>query len=276
VPADKKLYALRDVTATVDSLPLIASSIMSKKIAAGAQGIVLDVKFGSGAFMTSLAKAEALAETMVNIGRSLGRETVAVLSNMAEPLGRAVGNSLEVLEAVEALQGKGSEDLMAVSYELASWMLVLGKKAKTREEARAMLERTIEEGSAWKKFLEFVAAQGGDTKIIEAKALDLAPVKVEIKAAKDGYIHHLDARRIGVCAMRLGAGRETKEGPIDLGAGIYLQKKRGDYVRQGETIFVLYTSDPEKIEPVLESLTNSMMMKDDLVIDKQLIAKVIV
>ncbi|NLI93573.1 MAG: pyrimidine-nucleoside phosphorylase [Peptococcaceae bacterium] len=275
VPADKKLYALRDVTATVDSIPLIASSIMSKKIASGAKGIVLDVKFGSGAFMGSLEEAEILAKTMVNIGHSLGRETVAVLSNMDEPLGRAVGNSIEVLEAVDALQGKGPKDLMEVSFELASWMLVLGKKAKTRDEARKILEEAVEQGRAMEKFLEFVAAQGGDTEAVSRKKLQIAPYKAEIQAEKDGYIHRIDARTIGVCAMNLGAGRETKESAIDLGAGIYLQKKSGDYVRKGETVLELYTSDLKKAGLVAESLKDVVFLKDAPLLNKPIVAKVL-
>ncbi|RNC28725.1 MAG: Pyrimidine-nucleoside phosphorylase [Candidatus Dichloromethanomonas elyunquensis] len=275
VPADKKLYALRDVTATVDSIPLIASSIMSKKIASGARGIVLDVKYGSGAFTGSLKEAKILAKTMVRIGRNLGRETVAILSNMDQPLGKAVGNSLEVLEAVNSLQGNGPADLMEVSYELASWMLVLGKKAKTRDEARKILEENVEKGRAWQKFLEFVEAQGGNTAAVANKQFTLAPIRLEVKAEKNGFIHNQDARVIGICAMNLGAGRETKESSIDLGAGICLEKKSGDYVRKGETVFELYTSNAEKAGLVADLLKTAVRIKDQPVSHKPIVAQVI-
>lgn len=255
VPADKKLYALRDVTATVDSIPLIASSIMSKKIASGAKGIVLDVKYGSGAFMSSVEKAEELAQTMVAIGKNLNRDTVAILSNMDQPLGKAIGNSLEVLEAIDSLQGHGPSDLMEVSLELASWMLLLGKKADSVQEARQMLEEVLHNGKAWDKFLEFVAAQGGDAEMVNRKELLLAPVSVEFKATQSGYIENIDARKIGISAMILGAGRETKDSKIDFGAGIYLLKKRGDFIMKGEPLIRFYTSCSAKIRSALDVLT---------------------
>jgi len=275
VPADKKLYALRDVTATVDSIPLIASSIMSKKIASGAQGIVLDVKYGTGAFMTNQKEAEKLAQTMVAIGRNLGRETVAVLSNMDEPLGRAIGNSLEVLEVIDALQGQGPPDLMEVCLELGSWMLILGEKAKTIGEAGTMLNHVLEQGKAWEKFLEFIAAQGGDIVKVRSKELALSPYKTEYKAKKDGYIQHIDALQIGICAMLLGAGRESKESKIDYGAGVYLHKKSGEYVRQGQTILDLYTSDPAKIDAALMRAEEAIVIDSYPVGTKSYIARVI-
>lgn len=246
VPADKKLYALRDVTATVDSIPLIASSIMSKKIAAGAQAIVLDVKYGSGAFMSTIEEAKELAKTMVEIGKNLDRETVAILSRMDEPLGRAIGNSLEVLECMEVLRGKGPKDLLELCLELGSWMLILGKKANNPQQAKEILEESLKTGSAWKKFLEFTAAQGGDTKILEEERLYLSPVQNVYKAQKAGIIQTIDARKIGMAAMVLGAGRETKDSEIDYGAGIYLMKKVGERVEAGEPILQFYSSSEEK------------------------------
>ncbi len=275
VPADKKLYALRDVTATVDSIPLIASSIMSKKIASGAQGIVLDVKFGSGAFMATLNDAEMLATTMVSIGKSLGRDTVAVLSNMNQPLGKAIGNSIEVIEAIDCLQGTGSEDLMEVCYELGSWMLILGGRAFTQEEAEKLLKSAITNGKAWEKFQEFVAAQGGDTESIRKKNLPLAPIKAEYQAKRDGNIVNMDALRLGIAAMELGAGRETKESTIDLGAGIYLCKKSGDYIKAGESILELYTSDESKINQVCEALDQAIQIADKPAGPQAFVSKVV-
>lgn len=262
VPADKKLYALRDVTGTVKSIPLIASSIMSKKIASGAQGIVLDVKYGSGAFMTSAREAEELARTMVGIGKDLNRETVAVLSNMNQPLGNAIGNSLEVLEAVDILLGQGPKDLKELCLELAAQMLVVGKKAETIESARVMVEEVLVNRKAWDKFLEFITAQGGDREAVAKKELTVAPVKAEFIAQRDGIIQEIHARKIGISAMILGAGRETKESKIDFGAGVNLLKKCGDFVTKGEPLMVLYTSDQDKIAPSLELLQDAILIED--------------
>lgn len=262
VPADKKLYALRDVTATVDSIPLIASSIMSKKIAAGAQGIVLDVKYGSGAFMATLAEAEKLADIMVGIGKNLNRDMVAVLSDMSQPLGNAVGNAIEVLEAVDCLQGHGPNDLMEVCMELGSWMLVLGKKVDSTEEASRMLQEAIQTGKAFDKFLEFVRAQGGNEQSVSKKELPLAPIKIAYFADKTGYIQHIDARTIGTLAMHLGAGRETKNSPIDLGAGVYLLKKTGDAIQTGEPVCYLYTSSSEKSAFALQKAAEAITIGD--------------
>lgn len=247
VPADKKLYALRDVTATVSSIPLIASSVMSKKIAAGAQGIVLDVKYGSGAFMKTIEEAQRLARTMVDIGKALGRQTIAVLSNMNQPLGRAVGNSLEVLEVADALKGKGPQDLMAVSLELGGWMLVAGGIESNVEAGKARLRQSLESGAAWNKFLEFIAEQGGDAQIVAQRRLVVAPWNVPILAKTAGVVQPLDAHKIGILAMILGAGRVTKESPIDLGAGVILAKKAGEWVEAGEPLLQLYSSDKEKL-----------------------------
>ena len=258
VPADKKLYALRDVTATVSSIPLIASSVMSKKIAAGAQGIVLDVKYGSGAFMKTLQEARVLATTMVNIGNTLGRQTIAVVSNMNQPLGRAVGNSLEILEVADALQGKGPYDLMKVSLELGAWMLVAGDAAPNVGAGKACLRQSLESGAAWKKFLSFLTEQGGDAQAVADRRLKITPWNCPILAKKSGYVQLFDAQRIGILAMALGAGRVTKESPIDLGAGVVLAKKAGEWVEAGEPLLQLYGSNKE-------TLAEGLMLARDLV-----------
>jgi pyrimidine-nucleoside phosphorylase len=242
VPADKKLYALRDVTASVSSIPLIASSVMSKKIAAGAQGIVLDVKYGSGAFMKTLEEARVLARTMVDIGKKLGRQTIAVLSNMNQPLGRAVGNSLEIIEVADALQGKGPNDLIQVSLELGAWMLVAGGVAADVEIGKERLRQSLESGAAWNKFLAFLSEQGGDAQAVADRRLKVSPWNLAILARNTGYVQPYDAHKVGVLAMTLGAGRLTKESPIDLGAGVFLAKKAGEWVNAGEPILQLYGS----------------------------------
>jgi len=242
VPADKKLYALRDVTATVSSVPLIASSVMSKKIAAGAQGIILDVKYGSGAFMKTLDEARVLAKTMVGIGNQLGRQTIAVLSNMNQPLGRAVGNSLEILEVADALQGKGPEDLMEVSLELGAWMLVAGQVVTNVEAGKEKLRASLTNGAAWNKFLSFLMEQGGDAQTVADRHLMVAAWNLPILAQESGYVQAFDAHKIGILAMTLGAGRVTKESPIDLGTGVMLVKKAGEWAEAGEPILQLYGS----------------------------------
>jgi pyrimidine-nucleoside phosphorylase len=242
-PADKKLYSLRDVTATVNSIPLIASSIMSKKIASGADAIVLDVKTGNGAFMKSLDDSIRLAEAMVSIGEMVGRETVAIITGMEQPLGFAIGNALEVREAIETLQGQGPSDLEELCLVLGAHMLHLGGKAASFEEGREKLAELIHKGYALKKFKEFVAAQGGSPSIIDQPAmLPSAEVIEPVLAESDGYVAEIEAEEIGVCAMMLGAGRETKESVIDLSAGIVLHKKVGDPVRAGETLAELHLS----------------------------------
>lgn len=275
VPADKKLYALRDVTATVNSIPLIASSVMSKKIAAGAQGIVLDVKYGAGAFMKTLDDARELAQTMVDIGKNLGRQTVAVLSDMDQPLGRAVGNSLEVYEVADALRGNGPEDLMTVSLELGSWMLVAGGIAPDVEAGKARLRESLESGAAWEKFLEFVTAQGGDAQAIVEKRLPLAPLNVPYLATESGYVQNLDALKIGILAMILGAGRATKESTIDLGAGVILVKKPGEWVEAGEPILQLYSSDKSKIEEGLKLAAEAIKVGAQQPVQRPLIEEVV-
>ena len=256
VPADKKLYALRDVTATVSSIPLIASSVMSKKIAAGAQGIVLDVKYGSGAFMKTVEEAQRLATIMVNIGKALGRQTIAVLSNMNQPLGRAVGNSLEVLEVADALQGKGPRDLLEVSLELGAWMLVAGGAVANVETGRERLRQSLASGAAWNKFLSFLTEQGGDAQAVIDRRLKVAPSNLPILARETGYVQLFDAHKIGSLAMVLGAGRVTKESPIDLGAGVVLMKKAGEWVEAGEPILQLYGSSNQTLTEGLELAQN--------------------
>lgn len=245
-PADKKLYALRDVTATVNSIPLIASSIMSKKIAAGADAIVLDVKVGSGAFMKELTDAKKLAETMVAIGNNLGRKTMAVISDMNQPLGRAIGNALEVKEAIEFLRGEGPADLQELCYTLGSYMVVLAKRAATVEEAREKLSESIKSGNALETFKSFVRAQGGDARVAEDfSLLPHASETVDVKAEKDGFVFAIDAEKVGLAAMRLGAGRETKDASIDLSVGIVLHKKIADRIERGDVIATIHTNSKD-------------------------------
>lgn len=263
VPADKLLYALRDVTATVSSIPLIASSVMSKKIAAGAQGIVLDVKYGSGAFMKTVEEARMLAKTMVNIGNALGRQTIAVLSNMNQPLGRAVGNSLEILEVADALQGKGPEDLMEVSIELGAWMLVAGDAVPNVGAGKVCLRQSIKSGTAWKKFLSFLTEQGGDAQAVVERRLRVAPWNLPILAQETGYVQLFDAHKVGVLAMALGAGRVTKASPIDLGAGVILTRKAGEWVEAGEPILQLYGSSKEMLGEGIKLAQNLVAVGSD-------------
>lgn len=242
-PADKKTYALRDVTGSVDSIPLIASSIMSKKIAAGADAIVLDVKVGSGAFMKSLDKAKELAETMVSIGKALNRKTIAIITNMNEPLGHEIGNANEVREAMEVLKGNGAEDETIVALTIAAYMALLGGAFKDFDSAYEKLKDIIKSGKAIEKFKEFIKIQGGDTEIIDKPdKLPNSKYHVEIKAKESGYIEAIKADNIGVAAMLLGAGRRTKDDKIDFAAGITVVKKYGDIVNKGDTIFILHTN----------------------------------
>lgn len=241
-PADKKLYALRDVTATVENSGLIASSIMSKKLAAGAKNIVLDVKFGSGAFMKTKEEAKALARLMVAIGKGAGRNTAAVLTNMKRPLGRNIGNALEVVEAVDTLKGNGPEDLTEVCLTLASKMIELALQKEVKE-ARRLAETALKNGSALEKLKEMVSAQGGDISYLEnPEKFPRASHEIVIKADRDGFVSELDALQIGLACVHLGAGRNKKEDSIDHSAGIVLNKKPGDPVKAGEPLAVLYTS----------------------------------
>ena len=261
-PADKKLYALRDVTGTVNSIPLIASSIMSKKIAAGADAIVLDVKTGDGAFMKTQEDAEKLAHAMVRIGNHVGRKTIAIISDMSQPLGFAIGNALEVKEAIETLQGKGPKDLTELVLTLGSQMVILAGKAKTSEEAKEMLLDAIHSGKALAKFKEFLANQGGDASIVDdLTKLPQAKYKIELPAKQSGYISRMVADDIDVASMILGAGRATKEDVIDLAVGLVLHKKVGDKVEEGESILTIY-SNRENVEDVKQKLYDNIFIAD--------------
>ncbi|EMT47291.1 pyrimidine-nucleoside phosphorylase [Anoxybacillus flavithermus] len=253
-PADKKLYALRDVTATVNSIPLIASSIMSKKIAAGADAIVLDVKTGAGAFMKDLNDAKALAKAMVDIGNRVGRKTMAIISDMSQPLGYAIGNALEVKEAIDTLKGEGPEDLQELCLVLGSHMVYLAEKASSLEEARHMLERAMKDGSALETFKTFLAAQGGDASVVDDPSkLPQAKYIIELEAKEDGYVSEIVADAVGTAAMWLGAGRATKESTIDLAVGLVLRKKVGDAVKKGESLVTIY-SNREQVDDVKQKL----------------------
>ncbi len=249
VPADKRLYALRDVTATVDSVPLIASSVMSKKIAAGSEAIVLDVKAGRGAFMKTPETARALAEAMVRIGRAADRQTVAIVSAMDEPLGRAVGNALEVEEALQTLRGEGPSDFRELCLALGAHMVMLGKVAAGERAARALVDEQLSTGAALQTFREMVGAQGGDPAAVDDPGrLPRAPVRASVQAAIPGTVLAIDAEAIGQAAMVLGAGRARAEDRIDPAAGIVLERKVGDRVTLGETLAVVHTSDPHRVE----------------------------
>jgi pyrimidine-nucleoside phosphorylase len=256
-PADKKLYALRDVTATVNSIPLIASSIMSKKIASGADAIVLDVKTGSGAFMKDLEHARELAQAMVDIGNNVGRKTMAVISDMSQPLGFAVGNALEVQEAIDTLRGKGPKDLEELCLTLGSHMVYLGGKADSPETARTQLEEAIRNGNALEKFKTFLSAQGGDPSVVDDPSkLPQAKYTFEVKAGEEGHVASIQADRIGTAAMLLGAGRATKESVIDLAVGVVLRKKIGDSVKKGEPLVTIY-SNREDVAEVKEMIEDA-------------------
>lgn len=257
-PADKTLYALRDVTATVDSIPLIASSIMSKKIASGADAIVLDVTTGDGAFMKSIDDATRLAETMVRIGELAGRHTMAVISDMSQPLGEAIGNSIEIVEAIETLQGKGPADLTEMVYVLGSQMVVLAGHAKTLEEARAMLVEALESGKALEKFREMIKNQGGDPDVVDhPEKMGLAEYTVVLPAKRSGCVREIHAESIGVAAMLLGAGRKTKEDTIDYTVGVKLHKKVGMDVVEGEPLVTIY-ANRENVDDVKQMLYDNI------------------
>lgn len=274
-PADKKLYALRDVTATVDSVPLIASSIMSKKLAAGAHNIVLDVKIGSGAFMKTEKDGRTLARKMVDIGKSFGRNIAAVVTNMDRPLGFAVGNSLEVLEAVSVLKNESRGDLRDICVALASNLLSLCY-GWSEEESEARANEAIESGAALEKFKEWITAQGGDASFVDDPSLlGKAEYTFEFKAERDGYISHMNAETIGKTASVLGAGREKKTDDIDHTAGIILKRKTGDYVKKGETIALFYTSKEESEKAAAEMFSSAVDFSDESPIEKPLVYGVI-
>lgn len=271
-PADKKLYSLRDVTATVDNISLIASSIMSKKLASGSDAIVLDVKVGSGAFMKNLDSAFELAKEMVDIGNSMNRDTVAIISDMDEPLGYAIGNALEVKEAIETLKGNGPNDLLELTLALGSRLLLLGKRVDSIEEGRKLLNEVIEDGRAFEKFKEFVKAQDGNIDQVDNPTLlPKAERILELKSEKTGYISEMNAEEIGRCALILGAGRETKESQIDMSAGIVLNKKKYDKVSKGETIAYLYGNNDEKLKESLNRMKNIIKISEDINDKKKLI-----
>ncbi len=276
-PGDKKLYALRDVTATIDNISLIASSIMSKKLAAGADCILLDVKVGSGAFMKDIKGAEELANTMVLIGNSSGRKTMAVISDMNQPLGNAVGNALEVREAIDTLKGKGPEDFSVLCIELGAAMLVLGEKVKDMEQGRELARHLISSGKAGEKFVRFVENQGGDPRVFENhnEILPKSKEQLEIMAENHGYISGLDAERIGIGAMLLGAGRSRKEDRIDPAVGIVMNKKLGQPVRKGESIATLHINDRENLEQAVQLLRSSITVSERQAANPEIIKRII-
>ncbi|MFB5562534.1 pyrimidine-nucleoside phosphorylase [Bacillus cereus] len=267
-PADKKIYALRDVTGTVNSIPLIASSIMSKKIAAGADAIVLDVKTGAGAFMKTEEDAKELAHAMVRIGNNVGRQTMAVISDMSQPLGFAIGNALEVKEAIDTLKGEGPEDLTELVLVLGSQMVVLAKKANTLEEAREMLIEVMKNGKATAKFKEFLSNQGGDSSIVDnPEKMPQAKYVIDVPAKTSGVISNIVADEIGIAAMLLGAGRATKEDEIDLAVGLMLRKKVGDAVKEGEPFVTIY-ANRENVEDVKAKIYENISIAETAVAPK--------
>lgn len=275
-PADKKLYALRDVTATVAQKSLIASSIMSKKLAAGSDAIVLDVKTGNGAFMKEEADAIALAETMVKIGNMAGKKTAAIITDMEQPLGNAVGNSLEVIEALDALRGNGPEDLMEVVYALGAQMLLFAEITDDRTKAVELLKETIVSGSALKKFAEFVEAQGGNREdVLKEDRLPVAKQEFFARAKQDGFVTDILAEQIGNACMILGGGRETKESMIDLSVGIRLTKKIGDAVKCGDVLAQIYANDEKKGKEAVHMVENSYYYGTEKPADKTMVKKII-
>lgn len=274
-PADKKLYGLRDVTGTVDSIALIASSIMSKKIAAGADAIVLDVTTGDGAFMKNEKDAERLAKTMVQIGKLANRQTMAIISDMSQPLGLAIGNSLEVKEAIDALKGEGPADLMEMVYVLGSQMVVLAKKADTLEAARELLKEAIQSGAATTKFKEMIRNQGGDESIVDhPENLPQAEFVIELPAKESGYISEMVADQLGIAAMLLGAGRRTKEDTIDYSVGLMLHKKVGDSVTAGEPLVTVYANS-QTIDDVKAKIYENIFITKEKVAEPTLIHQII-
>ncbi|SFS82522.1 pyrimidine-nucleoside phosphorylase [Paenibacillus sp. BC26] len=276
-PADKKLYALRDVTATVESIPLIASSVMSKKIAAGADAIVLDVKTGSGAFMKTLEDSEELAKAMVAIGTEVGRKTAALISDMDQPLGYAIGNALEVQEAIDTLHGKGPEDLTALCLALSSHMVVLGGQASNLKEAEAMLRDRLASGAALEKFKVFVDAQGGNPQVAEDPSLlPQAPLVIEVPAEQDGYVKAIQAEELGLAAMLLGAGRATKESVIDYAVGVVMQLKVGDNVKKGDSLALLHVrEDNASVREVVKRVQQAYTFSSEPVAPSPLLLSVV-
>ena len=263
-PADGKLYALRDVTGTVQSIPLIASSIMCKKLAAGAQAIVLDVKTGLGAFMETLEEARELANLMVDIGQLAGREVVALLSDMNQPLGNAVGNSLEVVEAVETLRDNGPEDFLGHCLHVSAHMLVLGKRAGDAAEGRAMAEKSIADGSAFEKLRVLVEAQGGDVSYVDdASKFPRAEFVEVVESPRAGYLSQIQARSVGEAAVGLGAGRARKADPIDHAVGFVIHRKVGDQVQRGEALFTIHANDREKLAEARQAVLSAHAFSEE-------------
>ncbi|MEE1516112.1 MAG: pyrimidine-nucleoside phosphorylase [Lachnospiraceae bacterium] len=276
-PADKKIYALRDVTATVDNISLIASSIMSKKLASGAEAIVLDVKCGSGAFMKNEEDAIALATEMVDIGKSAGKKMVALVTDMDEPLGRYVGNSLEVYEAVLSLMGQGDKKLMDISKALAAHMVVSANENLSYDEAYLQVEKTLESGAALKKMVEFVARQGGDVGyILNPELLPKGEIVMEYKAKADGYVKAIQAEEVGKACLSLGGGRRTKEDVINSAVGLFLNKKKGEKVKAGETVVTIYADSEEKAKEALNILESAYEFATDDIVDSGDIIKYVI
>lgn len=276
VPADKRLYAIRDVTATVDSIPLIASSVMSKKIAAGAEGIVLDVKVGSGAFMKTLDEARQLAKTMVLIGRSVGRQVIAVLTDMSQPLGSMVGNALEVREALDALRGQGPADLAELSTYLTAQLMILAGGYSSIEESLQGVSTVLASGAGYEKFCHMVAAQGGYLDFEHPHyGLPQAKYQIEVKASRDGFVAALDALEVGKTAMLLGAGREKIGDKIDPAVGVQVLKKKDDWVQRGSTLAVLHANDKELISSATDRLQKCYQFTDIIPIHQPLIIETI-
>ena len=276
VPADKKLYALRDVTGTVPSVPLIVSSIMSKKLASGGDIIVLDVKCGSGSFMKTKEEAEVLAKQLVRVGKAAGKKTAAVITDMDEPLGNAVGNALEVKEAIAVLKGEKKGDLYELCMTLGSLMLVSAEKAASLEEARKMLEKTISDGSALKKLAEMVEAQGGDGRYVyDTSLLPGAEYTLEVPAPCNGYVKHIEADDIGLASMHLGGGRATKEDTIDLSVGIVINRKVGDHVSEGESIATIHANYRNKAHDAAEAVLRAYEFSEEKTVREPLIKEII-
>ena len=275
-PADKKLYALRDVTATVDNFGLIASSIMSKKLAAGSDAIVLDVKCGDGAFMENIENASILADLMVDIGNDAGKRTVAVITDMNQPLGKAVGNSLEVIEAIETLKGYGPEDITELAVKLSGIMVYLGGRAKSPEEGYEMTREALKSGAGLAQLKRFIGAQGGNMDVVDNYELfPQANVMRELTSEKDGYVSEIKARMIGIASQHTGAGRATKEDEIDLSSGVYLNKKVGDRVEKGEVLATFYGNDANKVFTGLETAREAFNISDYPVNPPELIKEII-
>jgi pyrimidine-nucleoside phosphorylase len=276
VPADRKLYALRDVTATVESHPLIAASIMSKKLAEGIDGLVLDVKTGSGAFMKRQEDAERLAQAMVTIGKASGKKVIALVTDMNQPLGEWVGNSLEIIECLEVLKGGGPKDLTALCEELSAYCLVLGERASGLEEARRIYQGLIEAGAGFDKFVEIVRAQGGNTASLEdTSLLPHARCKAAVKASESGYINEIDTEKVGLAMCILGAGRETVESAIDPAVGMQVHKKLGDFAAKGEAVCTVYYNEEARAQAAISMLSESYSLSQSRVEPPSLIRKVI-